>query len=435
MTEARLRDEVVELTRALIRVDTSNPPGNETPAAELLADYLQGAGVEPELIGPDPDRLNLVARVPGRGDAPSLMLMAHTDVVPAPDTDWSVPPFEAELRDGRVIGRGAHDMKSQLAARAVAFAEVARAGEPPPGDVVLVAESDEERGVSDVGMSWLVREREDLRCDFALNEGGGWALKLADGRLAVVIEVGENQVSSARLRVFGRAGHASVPTAAENPLGHTAMALERLLSAQAPAEITPATSRALDALGAPDGDGDAAVAWAAGQHPVLAYLLPAMTRLTVTPTGLQTHEPANVIPPYADVICDVRAMPAQALADIRAHVDAALGDEFDYDFELLEPLAGGTESPVDSTLYRACEEYVAERLPEATLVPVVGVGFSDSYWVRRVHGTVAYGFAPVFATDVDTYLRGAHGPDECIEVADLVEMTEFHLHAVRALSG
>jgi acetylornithine deacetylase/succinyl-diaminopimelate desuccinylase-like protein len=147
MTEARLRDEVVELTRALIRIDTSNPPGNETPAAELLAAYLQGAGVEPELVGPDPERLNLVARVPGRGHAPSLMLMAHTDVVPAPDTDWSVPPFEAELRDGLVIGRGAHDMKSQLAARAVAFAELARTGEPPAGDVVLVAESDEERGV------------------------------------------------------------------------------------------------------------------------------------------------------------------------------------------------------------------------------------------------------------------------------------------------
>jgi acetylornithine deacetylase/succinyl-diaminopimelate desuccinylase-like protein len=98
MTEARLRDEVVELTRALIRVDTSNLPGNETPAAELLADYLQGAGVEPELVGPDPARLNLVARVPGRGDAPSLMLMAYTDIAPAPDADWSVPPFEAELR-------------------------------------------------------------------------------------------------------------------------------------------------------------------------------------------------------------------------------------------------------------------------------------------------------------------------------------------------
>jgi acetylornithine deacetylase/succinyl-diaminopimelate desuccinylase-like protein len=433
VNEHRLREEVVELTRELIRVDNSNPPGNETPAAELLAGYLSAAGIESELVGPDPDRLNLVARIPGAGDGPSLMLMAHTDVVPAPDTDWSVPPFDAALRNGRVIGRGAHDMKSQLAARAVACAEVARGGEPPPGDLVLVAESDEERGVSDVGMSWLVREREDLRCDFALNEGGGWALELADGRSVVVIEVGEKQVSSARLRVFGRAGHASIPAAAQNPLEHAARAVERLLSAQAPAEITTATARALDALGAPADDGDAAVAWAARQHRALADLLPAMTRLTVTPTGLQTHEPANVIPPYADVICDVRALPGQTLDDIRAHVDAAVGDEFAYELELLEPLTGGTESSLDSPLYRACEEYVADRLPGAALVPVVGAGFSDSYWVRRAHGTIAYGFAPVFATDVETYLRGAHAADECIEVADLVEMTEFHLHAVRSL--
>ena len=99
-----LQDEVVELTRALIRIDTSNPPGRETPAAEFLAGYLRRAGVEPELVGPDPERLNLVARIEGRGEGPSLMLIAHTDVVPAPSEDWTVPPFEGVLRDGRVIG-------------------------------------------------------------------------------------------------------------------------------------------------------------------------------------------------------------------------------------------------------------------------------------------------------------------------------------------
>ena len=119
------------------------------------------------------------------------MLMAHTDVVPAPDADWTVPPFAAEIRDARVLGRGAADMKGELAARAAAFAELARSGAVPPGDVVLVAEADEERNTSDVGMSWLVREREDLRCDFALNEGGGTLLELKDGRRVVTISLGE----------------------------------------------------------------------------------------------------------------------------------------------------------------------------------------------------------------------------------------------------
>jgi acetylornithine deacetylase/succinyl-diaminopimelate desuccinylase-like protein len=433
MSDDRLRDEVVELARALIRLDTSNPPGNETPAAELVADYLREAGVDSELVGPDPERLNLVARVEGRGDGPSLMLMAHTDVVPAPSAGWTVPPFEGRLQASRVIGRGANDMKSELAARAVAMAALARDSEPPAGDVVLIAEADEERGTADVGMSWLVRECPDLRCDFALNEGGGLLLELADGRRVVTISVGEKQVTSLRLRVFGRAGHASVPAGADNPLRHAATAVDRLLDFEPPAEHVDAVARALAALGAPEGNGDEQVAWAARQHPLLADLLPAMTRMTVTPTGLQTFEPANVIPPFADVICDCRALPEQTTADIRAHVDGALGDGFTYELELLEPLTGGTESPLDTPLYRACEGYVAARLPGATLLPFVSPGFSDSHWVREAHGTVAYGFAPVFATDWKAYLDGAHGADECIEVADLVEMAQFHLHALQAL--
>ena len=151
------------------------------------------------------------------------MLMAHTDVVPAP-TRRAGPcrRSTATVRDGRLVGRGAADMKGELAARAVALAAYARSGERPAGDLVLVAEADEERNTADVGMSWLVRERDDLRCDYAINEGGGILLELADGRRVVTISVGEKQVTSLRVRVHGTAGHASVPAAADNPLRHAA---------------------------------------------------------------------------------------------------------------------------------------------------------------------------------------------------------------------
>jgi acetylornithine deacetylase/succinyl-diaminopimelate desuccinylase-like protein len=428
----RLRDEVSELTRELIRIDTSNPPGRESEAAGFLAGWLAEAGVESELAGPDPARLNLVARIPGAGEGPSLMLMAHTDVVPAPDADWTVPPFAGELRDGRVIGRGAADMKGELAARVVAFAELARSGEPPPGDVILVAEADEERNTADVGMSWIARERDDLRCDYAINEGGGTLLELADGSRVVTISIGEKQVASLRLRFHGRAGHASVPAGADNVLRRAAGAVQRLLDHEGEARLMPALAAALDGIGAPASDPDAAVAWATSQHPVLAGMVPAMTRMTVTPTGLQTHEPANVIPPFADVICDCRALPGQTLDDVRAHIDAAL-DGIAYELELLEPLEGGTESPTDTPLYEICEQYVAERLPGALLLPVVTPGFTDSHWVRRAHGTAAYGFAPVFSTPLDVYFDGMHGADEAIDVADLAEMVRFNLRAIRAL--
>lgn len=428
-----MQEEVVDLARSLIRIDTSNPPGGETAAARLLAEYLTGAGVESELVGPEPERLNLVARIEGDGTGPSIMLMAHTDVVPAPDSDWTVPPFAAELKGGRVFGRGAADMKGELAARAAAFAELARSGVTPPGDVVLVAESDEERNVSNAGMSWLARERQDLRCDFALNEGGGTLLELDGGRRVVTISLGEKVVGSARIRFFGRAGHASVPAGADNVLRRAAAGVEALLDHEAPTVLIPAIADALERLGAPDGSDDEAVAWAAAQHPILAGMFPAMTRLTVTPTGLQTHEPANVIPPYADVICDCRALPGQGAPDIERHVAEAIGEGVEYEVELLEPLEGGTESPVGTALYRLCEEYVADRLPGAELLPIVTPGFTDSHWVRGGLGTQAYGFAPVFSTPLDVYLDGMHGADEAIDVADLVEMAEFNLRAITSL--
>lgn len=156
--DSSLRASALGLARELIRVDTSNPPGRETAAAELIRDWLAERGIASELIGPDPTRLNLISRIEGSGQGPSLMLMAHTDVVPAPLENWTVDPFGGVIADGWLIGRGAVDMKNELAARVAAFAEFAAGGTRPRGDVVLVAEADEERNVSDVGMSWLVRE-------------------------------------------------------------------------------------------------------------------------------------------------------------------------------------------------------------------------------------------------------------------------------------
>ena len=430
---AELREEVIELARELIRVDTSNPPGNESAAARRLAEFLAAAGVEAELVGPDPERLNLVARIAGAGEGPSLMLMAHTDVVPAPPGGWSTGPFDGTVRDGRLIGRGAVDMKNELAARAVAFAALAREGTRPAGDIVLVAEADEERNVSDVGMSWLVRERPDLRCDFAINEGGGELLTLDDGSRIVTVSVGEKKVTAARVRVFGTAGHASVP-GPDNAVGHAADAIRLLLDNPPPMTPTPAVERALDALGAPPGPVGDRIEWGRARDPTLADTLPAMAGLTVTPTGTQTYEPSNVVPPHADVTCDCRALPDQSEADIRAHVASVLGDRFTYELELLEPLAGGTESPIDTPLYTELERYVADRAPGARLVPVVSTGFTDSHWIREAFGTVAYGFAPVIHGDPIAYLDSAHADDESIELDDLAEMADFHLRLLRAFA-
>lgn len=435
MVDRELEAEVLDVATGLIRIDTSNPPGNETRAAEYLAGYLRESGLAVELVGPDPERLNLVSRIAGSGDGPSVMFMAHTDVVPAPVKNWTVPPFEGVQRDGYLVGRGAVDMKNELAARAVAFARFARSGVRPCGDVVLIAESDEERNVSDVGMSWLVRERPDLVCDLAVNEGGGMVLDLPGSRKAVTVSVGEKLVTSLKLSIAGTAAHASVPDRKENTLLSTARAIERLFAYEPPVSVSASVRRSLETLGAPAGVESAQLEWFASLHPVLEGLVPAMTKMSVTPTGLATHEPANVVPPLAEIICDCRALPGQNESDVRDHVAAALGEGFDYELEFLEPMEGGYESSIESPLYELIEEYVEHRLPGAVLLPVVTPGFTDSHWVRQSHGTIAYGFAPVFDTDIGDYLDSMHGADEKLKITDLVEMTRFHQFVLEQLAS
>ncbi|HLB19492.1 MAG TPA: M20/M25/M40 family metallo-hydrolase, partial [Gaiellaceae bacterium] len=146
MATVSIRDEVTELLQELIRVDTTNPPGNETAAAELLRDYLEDSGAQAELYARVPERANLVARIRGRGEGPTLLFLSHTDVVLADAAEWSADPFGGELRDGEVWGRGALDMKGQVAASAVAIASLAREGFEPAGDLVFAATADEEVG-------------------------------------------------------------------------------------------------------------------------------------------------------------------------------------------------------------------------------------------------------------------------------------------------
>src|SRR3954467_13665947 len=176
---ATLRQEVTEVLQGLLRLDTTNPPGNETAAAELLRDYLEDAGVSCELYAKIPERANLVARIPGRGDGPTLLFLSHTDVVLADATEWSADPFGGELRHGEIWGRGALDMKGQVAASAVALASLARDGFEPSGDLIFAATADEEVGAG-FGAQWLCEAHPDaVRCDYLINEGSGDRIELA----------------------------------------------------------------------------------------------------------------------------------------------------------------------------------------------------------------------------------------------------------------
>ncbi len=432
--ETGLRDEARDLLRDLIRIDTSNPPGRETPAALLLASYLEAHGVECELVARDPGRANLIARIRGSGDGPTLAFLGHTDVVPADARDWQNPPFGGELdTHGYLWGRGAVDMKNETATRAVAVAELARGGFRPRGDLLFIAQADEEDGREAVGLAWLVRERPDIRADYAIDEGGGWRLPLSDGRIAVTVNVGEKASLPATVTALGEAGHASKPSEA-NAVLRLAALIARIGRHRPSRRLLPETRRLLEILvGTVDGDLDAAVEHARLLHPALAEDLPPLFGVTITPTRLHGSAALNVMPARACVECDCRLLPGDGPDLLEHELRQALGDGIPYRLELGAAARGGSVSAVDTALLEAVRRFVHRTDPGALLLPTISTGFCDAHHLRDAFGTVAYGFWPVRHTPLEVYASGFHNRDERIHVDDLGPAVTFHLEVAREI--
>jgi acetylornithine deacetylase/succinyl-diaminopimelate desuccinylase-like protein len=431
VAQLSVRDEAVELLRELIRADTVNPPGNETRAAELLRAYLEEAGVECALYNKVPERANLVARLPGQAGGPTLMLLSHTDTVRADPEEWSVDPWSGELRDDQVWGRGALDMKSQVAASAVAIATLAREGFEPAGDVLFVASADEEVG-EDFGLSWLCREHPDaVRADYCINEGGGDRVEL-DGRTVYLCSTAEKMSSPFLLRVHGRSGHASMPGIADNALVKAAHLIGRLGDLRQPPRLLPETEAFFAALGEVPDPADLPERLAALEPGVRGMVEP-MLSFTVSPTMIEASKQRNVIPALCDVVCDCRLLPGQTQAEAERTIRESLG-QGDYELRWVEGV-GGTRSPLEGPLWDTVESFVAEEDPGAVLAPVVVPGFTDSHFMREAFGTVCYGFFPMRTMDSELAARLIHSADERIPVEDLELGTRFLLHVVRTLEG
>jgi acetylornithine deacetylase/succinyl-diaminopimelate desuccinylase-like protein len=426
-----LREEATRLLQELIRVNTVNPPGNETAAAELLRDYLASSGIDSQLVGRSPERLNLVARLPG-GDGPSLALISHTDTVRADPEEWSRDPWSGDLVDGEIWGRGALDMKSQAVASAVAIASLAREGFGPAGDVILALTADEEVN-EDYGLAWLVREHPDLvRADFSLNEGGGERCVFG-GNIFYLCSVAEKMSAPFRLRVRGRSGHASVPAIADNALVKAARYIDALGRYQPPRQVIPEVHRFLELVLGEAPPLEAALDRARELDPLAAELVEPLLSLTLSPTLIEASKQRNVIPAQCVVTVDCRLLPGMTPEDADPLVRAAIGPG-DYELEWFER-DGGTRSPVDTPLWRALERWVGEIEPAARLAPIAGAGFTDSHWLRQAFGTVAYGFFPMRAMSGELASRLVHSADERIPVDDLELGVEALRAAVRGLEG
>jgi len=429
-----LRDEAVELLQALIRLDTVNPPGNETAAAELMRAYLEPFGVECELYARVPERANLVARIPGRGEGPSLLLLSHTDTVLADPAEWSVDPWSGELRDGCVWGRGALDMKDQVAASAVAIAALAREGFRPPGDLIFAATADEEMGEGvTYGLEWLCEEHPDaVRCDYAVNEGAGDRVELG-GRVLYLCSAAEKRSSPFVLRVHGRSGHGSMPAIADNALVKAARFVERLGAFEPEPVLIPEAAGFLEAMAGSVPAVEDALALARSIDPVAAELVEPLLGMTVAPTMISASQKRNVIPGQCEVTVDCRLLPGQTEAEADGLVRSWLG-EGDYEVEWRDA-QGGTRSELGTPLWSAIESFVDVIEPGARLAPICVAGFTDSHWLREAFGTVAYGFFPMRTMSAELASRLIHSADERIPVDDLELGVEFLRHVARAVGS
>jgi acetylornithine deacetylase/succinyl-diaminopimelate desuccinylase-like protein len=410
-----LKHEAVSLLQRLIRLNTVNPPGSETLAAHCLRDYLEGSGVEVQLLARTPERANLVARLRG-GDGPSLAFLSHTDTVVADPAEWTRDPWSGDLVDEHVWGRGALDMKNEVAASAVAIASLAREGFKPAGDIVFIAAADEEVGNS-FGLEWLCEEHpEAVRVDYAINEGGGERVELG-GAAYYLCASAEKMTAPFRLRVRGRSGHASMPGIADNALLKAAPLIQALGSYRPEPEVGPEVAAFLEVVVGEQPAATQVLERLAAVDPLAVELIEPLLSLTLSPTIISASERRNVIPGTCDVTVDCRLPPGTTPDDAEPVIRAVLGDG-DYELEWLERW-GGTRSTMETPLYAAIERWVEGVEPGAKVAPVCCAGFTDSHWLRAAFGTVAYGFFPMRTMDPELAARLIHSADERVHVDDL----------------
>jgi acetylornithine deacetylase/succinyl-diaminopimelate desuccinylase-like protein len=436
MTPDDLQRETTDVLQQLVRFNTVNPPGNERPAIEYLEQYLQQAGFRTELLAETEQRPNLIADLESDQDGPTLCFLGHVDTVLAEPSEWRHDPWSGDVADGFLWGRGSLDMKSQVAAEAVAGAALAREGwRPRRGTLKLVFVADEETG-GDVGAHWLTETHPDkVRCDMLLNEGGGESFEVA-GRRRYGICCAEKGIFRFKITARGAAGHASLPRTGENALLKLAPALSKLAAQQPSYEMTAVPTAFLEGLGEDPGDPASALSRIGAADPALLTIFEPMFGVTLAPTMAHASDKINVIPSRAYLKVDCRVPPGLGEDAARRRIAEVLGEEAgNVEIEFTEQVAGN-ESPVSSELSEAIDRWVRANDPDAGTVPVILPGFSDSRWFRDAFpDCIAYGFFPQRHMSLSETGPLVHNADERIDIRDLGYAAGFYADIARELLG
>jgi len=435
--------ELLKHHRALIQIDSSSPPGNETRVVDYLKKVFEGEAIPTESFALKPMRANLVARLKGNGSKRPLLLMAHTDVVGVQKEKWPVDPFGAVLKDGYIWGRGSRDDKDKLASNLMVMLLAKRAGARLDRDLIFLAESGEEADPEGVGISYMVNHHfPAIDAEFALTEGGG-ALIENNRVTAVTIQTSEKVPRRFRLVATGTSGHGSVPRL-DNPLTHLSAAVAKVGSFTMPMRLNE-TTRAYFGKLASISPPDKAQRYRAllGSEPsgdVLSYLAQnepehnSMLRTSVVPTILKAGVGPNVIPSQAEATFDVRALPDEDIPQFFAQMTRVVGDPA----VKVEPITTNLRpvsapSKLDSEMYRALEHASAALYPGAVLMPAMSTGATDMAQLRA-KGIQAYGIGPP-STQPDTINYGAHSDVERLLESSLYRLAEFTWRATMEVAA
>jgi acetylornithine deacetylase/succinyl-diaminopimelate desuccinylase-like protein len=433
--------EILKVHRSLIQIDTSNPPGNETKAAEYLKKIFDAEGIPAQIFALDPARANVVARLKGNGSKRPILILGHTDVVGVQREKWPVDPFAAVLKDGYIWGRGSNDDKDKVASNVMTMLLLKRTNARLDRDVIFLAESGEE-GTTGPGIDFMVSRHFDaIDAEFAMTEGG--AATIVNGRVtSVQIQTTEKTPRTTRLVVNGTSGHGSVPRV-DNALVHLSAAVEKLGNWETPMRLNDTTRAYFEKL-ATISPPDQAARYNALLNPQRAapaaenaqrYLRVnepqrySMLRTSVVPTILKAGFRVNVIPSEAEATLDVRMLPDDNLDQLYAEMRKVIADP-----AVKIEHVGGNDRPLaapsrlDTEMYRALNRASQSIYPGAAVLPIMGTGASDMAQLRA-KGVQCYGIGPA-RTEEDGTNYGAHSDVERLSEASLYKLAEFVWNAV-----
>lgn len=441
-----LGDEAGALLSQYLRINTTNPPGNEIAAARWLAAALRREGIESRIFEPAPGKANLYARLAGDGSARPIILLNHMDVVLASPEFWTVDPFSGVTKDGYIWGRGALDMKGEAIAQLMTMLILKRAKVPLKRDIIFLATSDEEIGAG-VGAAWIAEQQADLvrGAEFLLNEGGTTRARTDGAAGAGAVEyyaIGTTEKSPFWLDVTARgtAGHGSRPTP-DNPVHRLIRALNRVADWKTPLIVTPAAERSFRDLATIERDTTmrrwlsdirSAIRDSAAARMLTSDLTyNAVLRNTISITGLKGSTKTNVIPPTATAAIDVRLLPGQDPQAFLADLVRIINDTA-VTVKPQGPNWPATESSTETEMFQAISDVARRRHPEALVTTLMLAGFTDSHYFRRM-GIASYGLGPFPLTQADS--RGVHGNDERISLEALRSGVRFYYDVVSRVAA